>query len=74
MMAPPKQERIFLSPITSAPYRGILFLGGALIEAITVYKFVGSDLNQYSAYFKSKSCWTFCWFHFKIFIQYCQSI
>ena len=35
-MAPPKRERIFSSSITSTPYRGILFLGGALIEANTV--------------------------------------
>ena len=36
-MAPSKGEQIFLSPITSAPYRGILFLGGALIEANMVH-------------------------------------
>ena len=39
-MAPLKGERIFPSSIGSSPYKCILFLGGTLIEVITIQTFL----------------------------------
>ena len=39
-MAPLEGERIFSSSIGSSPYKCILFLGGTLIEVITIQTFL----------------------------------